>query len=54
LIELSARAGRRAQALEQYDQYFRLLAAEQLEPLEDTTSLVHSIRQGKDVPVRAS
>ena len=51
LIQLLARAGHRAEALQQYEQYVRLLASDSLEPLEETIALAQAIRQGRDLPV---
>ncbi|MBI4520547.1 MAG: hypothetical protein HY701_06895, partial [Gemmatimonadetes bacterium] len=47
LIELLAAAGRRSEALAQYDAYARLLAREELEPLDETKALVERIRTGE-------
>jgi DNA-binding SARP family transcriptional activator len=44
LIELLAGSGKRAEALAQYQRYERLLAAEELEPLEETKALVAPLR----------
>lgn len=47
LIERLAAAGQRTAALQYYDNYARQLQSElQVEPLEETTALVASIRQG--------
>lgn len=46
LIELLATAGRRSEALAQYDAYSRLLVREELEPLDETKALVERIRTG--------
>lgn len=49
LIELLARAGERSQAIARYDAYERLLAAEDLEPLDDTRELISRVRAGAAV-----
>lgn len=49
LIELLAESGRRADALRQFDVYARLLAGEDLTPLEETVELVARLRQATDV-----
>jgi DNA-binding SARP family transcriptional activator/TolB-like protein len=43
-IELHARLGHRAAALERFDEYRRLLADEDLAPLEETVALVDELR----------
>lgn len=45
-IQLLAAGGRRADALESYEAYVRLLARDGLEPLDDTKALVGAIRAG--------
>lgn len=49
LIELLAESGRRSAALRQYDLYARLLAEEDLTPLDDTVQLVSRLRQAAEV-----
>jgi len=49
LIELLAESGRRSDALQQYDLYARLLAEDDLTPLEDTVQLVSRLRQANEV-----
>jgi DNA-binding SARP family transcriptional activator len=44
LIELLAATGQRAEALRQYESYERLLAADQLLPLEQTVALITALR----------
>lgn len=47
LIGFLARAGRRTEALRQYDRYARLLEEElEVEPLDETKALVQAIREG--------
>ena len=51
LMDLSARAGRRAAALEQYRECVRTLHRELgVAPLESTTELYHAIRDGRVAP----
>lgn len=50
LIELLAEIGRRAEALERYDRYRAILAADDLRPLEATEALVRRIRDGPMQP----
>lgn len=51
LIELLARSGRRAEALEHFEAYEKSLAAEALSPLDATRDLVESIRNGENEPI---
>lgn len=55
LIELLALSGRRSEALAQYSEYERLVAAElSVEPLDETKAMVSSIRAGEGLPGRSS
>ena len=47
-IELLASVGRRSEALKQYESYLRVLAEDDLEPLDDTKELVGRIKKGED------
>jgi DNA-binding SARP family transcriptional activator len=49
LIELLALAGKRAEALERYEAYEKLLADEDLAPLDETRELVARLREGRAV-----
>jgi DNA-binding SARP family transcriptional activator/Tfp pilus assembly protein PilF len=49
LIELLAESGRRSDALQQYDLHARLLAEDDLTPLDDTVQLVSRLRQAAEV-----
>ena len=50
LIELLARSGRRAEALEHFEAYEKAVAAAELPPLEATLALVERIRNGDSAP----
>jgi DNA-binding SARP family transcriptional activator len=50
LIELLARSGRRAEALEQYEAYENALATEHFTPPSDTLELVERLRSGGPLP----
>jgi DNA-binding SARP family transcriptional activator/TolB-like protein len=52
LVELLASAGEAQEALRQYETYARLLAVEDLEPLDITKQLVARIRGGDAIDVR--
>jgi DNA-binding SARP family transcriptional activator len=45
LIEVLAKAGRRTDAIRQYETYLRALQAEELEPLDETKALYHSVQR---------
>jgi DNA-binding SARP family transcriptional activator len=47
LIELLAQSGDRAEALRQYDRYEKLLAADDLQPLDETKALMARLREGE-------
>lgn len=54
LIEALAASGEHAEAIRQYDTYARLLAAEGLEPLDETRLLVERLRAGRRRTVLSS
>jgi DNA-binding SARP family transcriptional activator len=52
LIELLVETGDRAEALNRFDAFERLLALDDLEPLDNTLALVQAIREKKDTVLR--